>query len=88
MRILRVVGSRDLSCGCCVGLYELFSGTTVQVVDWHADGCHSALHWVGAVVFGPADGTERVSERPGLSEHLSSPGSAARDPEGRYNHPA
>lgn len=59
MRILRVVGSRDLSCGCCVGLYELFNGATVQIVDWHADSCQYASHGVGALVFGPSDGAGR-----------------------------
>jgi len=59
MRILRVVGSRDLSCGCCVGLYELFNGATVQIMDWQAESCQHASHGVGALVFWPSDGADR-----------------------------
>ena len=33
MHILRVLGSRLLPCGCFVGRYETYAGTTVEIVD-------------------------------------------------------
>jgi hypothetical protein len=60
MRILRVVGSRDLPCGCCVGLYELYSGLTIQVVDCRGDGCAATSHRPGAVLQSVADGDDEV----------------------------
>ena len=50
MRILRIVGSSELPCGCFVGRYELYDGQTVQVIDEESVSCDIDSHEVGAVV--------------------------------------
>lgn len=48
MRILRVVGSGLLPCGCFVGLYETYSGPTVQVIEEQGVKCTEPDHEPGA----------------------------------------
>ncbi len=48
MRILRVVGSELLPCGCFVGLYETYSGPTVQVIEERGVSCVDPMHKQGA----------------------------------------
>lgn len=47
MRILRVVGSRSLPCGCLVGRYETYGGRCVELIDYLDGRCllpeHQAL---------------------------------------------
>jgi len=50
MRILRVVGSRVLDCGCFVGTYELYDASTIEVVDEVADTCQAGPHRLNAVL--------------------------------------
>ena len=47
MRILRVVGSKLLPCGCFVGLYETYDGPTVQIVEERGLTCIDARHVPG-----------------------------------------
>lgn len=68
MRILRIVGSQALPCGCFAGLYELFSGPTVRIVDSQGANCHAATHRVGAVL-GEAAGHQTPPQAPGVLEH-------------------
>ena len=37
--IRRCVGSRTLPCGCLVGVYEMFNGKSVAVIDDRATEC-------------------------------------------------
>jgi hypothetical protein len=39
--IRRCVGSKTLACGCLVGVYELFNGKSVAVVDDKAKECEA-----------------------------------------------
>lgn len=48
MRVLRVVGSGLLKCGCFVGLYETYSGPTVQIIEEQGVTCTEPDHWPGA----------------------------------------
>jgi hypothetical protein len=43
-RILRGIGSRTLDCGCLVGLYELYDGRTVAIIDARGHGCSTPEH--------------------------------------------
>ncbi len=47
MRILRVVGSKLLPCGCFVGLYETYDGPTVQIVEERGLTCVDVRHVPG-----------------------------------------
>jgi hypothetical protein len=47
MRILRVVGSRTLACGCFVGTYETYGGRCVEFIDHVATRCTVAEHRLG-----------------------------------------
>ena len=49
LRILRVVGSRSLMCGCFVGLYETYDGATVEIVDERGRRCTDGSHVTGQV---------------------------------------
>lgn len=48
MRILRALSSFQLECGCVGGVYELYSGEVVRVLDAHASRCGDARHRDGA----------------------------------------
>lgn len=56
MRILRVVGSRLLPCGCFVGLYETYSGPTVQIVEERGVSCGDPDHEPGVQTIAPDAG--------------------------------
>ncbi len=47
MRILRVVGSGLLPCGCFVGLYETYDGPTVQIIEERGVRCLEPTHEPG-----------------------------------------
>ena len=49
MRLLRVLSSQHLPCGCLVGVYERFDGHVVGIVDEKGDICHDAQHRSGRV---------------------------------------
>ncbi|HET9831108.1 MAG TPA: hypothetical protein VFP91_05350 [Vicinamibacterales bacterium] len=48
--ILKGLGSRVLSCGCMVGIYETYGGTTVAMIDAVDPACLEPTHRLGAVV--------------------------------------
>ena len=47
MRILRVVGSRTLPCGCLTGLYETYAGGCVELLDHVSERCGVTKHREG-----------------------------------------
>lgn len=49
MHILRVLASRLLSCGCFVGRYEMYDGTTVEIVDEVGARCDAGHRAGGGV---------------------------------------
>ena len=49
LNILRVVGSRSLPCGCFVGVYETYTGATVEIVEERGPGCSDRSHHEGRV---------------------------------------
>jgi hypothetical protein len=53
MRILRVVGSGVISCGCFVGLYETYHGPTVQIIEEQGVRCVNPGHQPGHLVSAP-----------------------------------
>jgi hypothetical protein len=53
MRILRVLSSYQLPCGCLVGVYELYSNEIVSLVDERGDECEDARHSLGSRVEEP-----------------------------------
>jgi hypothetical protein len=56
--IRRCVGSRLLSCGCTVGVYETYGGSTLNVIDEHALGCRQPEHASNGLLPGiPPDAT-------------------------------
>jgi len=50
LRILRVLGSRSLECGCFVGVYETYAGATVEVVEERGLRCLERSHEDGRVI--------------------------------------
>ena len=54
MRILRVVGSRTLPCGCFAGIYETYGGQCVEFIDELARNCEVAEHRHGLISGGKA----------------------------------
>jgi hypothetical protein len=44
MRILRGTGSRILSCGCLIGLYETYEGRSIAMVDAPDPRCGNPAH--------------------------------------------
>jgi hypothetical protein len=47
MKILRVVGSFHLPCGCFVGVYETYKGPVLRVVDERGPFCGYPAHRAG-----------------------------------------
>jgi len=50
MRLLQILRSRLLDCGCLVGVYETYAGQTVEIVDFHAHDCIEPTHKPGVVL--------------------------------------
>jgi hypothetical protein len=48
MRILRLLSTRPLPCGCLVGVYETFAGPVVWVLETPAEACQDPKHRPGA----------------------------------------
>jgi hypothetical protein len=53
MRILRLLSSRPLPCGCLLGIYETYSGPIVTILDARGDDCRDATHRPGVQVSEP-----------------------------------
>lgn len=49
LRILRVVGSRSLKCGCFVGVYETYDGASVEIIEECGPRCFDRSHDEGHV---------------------------------------
>jgi hypothetical protein len=49
LRILRVVGSRSLKCGCFVGVYETYDGASVEIIEERGSRCSDRSHDEGHV---------------------------------------
>jgi hypothetical protein len=49
LRILRVVGSRSLKCGCFVGVYETYDGASVEIIEERGPRCSDRSHDEGHV---------------------------------------
>ncbi len=63
LRILRVVGSRSLKCGCFVGLYETYDGATVEIVEERGPRCLDPSHDEGQVTRQEREVPSQVRER-------------------------
>jgi hypothetical protein len=50
MRILRILQSQSLPCGCFVGVYETYEGRTVAIVEESGTGCPNPAHRQGRSV--------------------------------------
>jgi hypothetical protein len=58
--ILRVLRGVCLPCGCVVGIYETYAGTTVAVIDETHAACRSAGHRNGHMMnFEDRDGSRQ-----------------------------
>jgi hypothetical protein len=68
MRILRVVGSRTLPCGCLTGLYETYSGACVELLDHISENCVVTLHREGPAL--RTGGMRRWLRRAVAAAHL------------------
>jgi hypothetical protein len=62
VRIYRALTGHTLRCGCLVGVYETYEGSTVRIVDAVGDGCPQHRE---SQALGPAD-----------SAHVSGDGSS------------
>jgi hypothetical protein len=58
MRILRLLSSFTLPCGCIGGVYELYDGTVVRLIDERAGQCPHRGHSSGARLPADTTGTE------------------------------
>jgi len=47
MRILRILQSHSMPCGCFVGIYETYEGRTVTIVEEPAATCRHPSHREG-----------------------------------------
>jgi hypothetical protein len=65
LRILRVVGSRSLTCGCFVGVYETYDGATVEIIEERDPRCFDRSHDEGHVTRPGQRPTERQREHVG-----------------------
>jgi len=62
MRILRGLGSRLLACGCFVGVYETYSGETVEIVEERGPRCTDLSHEDGRVTRESAQSRRRPEQ--------------------------
>ncbi|MBE3134499.1 MAG: hypothetical protein IMZ55_13600 [Acidobacteria bacterium] len=64
MRLLRVVRSHLLDCGCFVGVYETYSGRNIEIIDDRGHACGEASHRPGAVLRAPSTRPDRPEPGP------------------------
>ena len=57
MRILRLLSTRPLPCGCLGGIYETYAGPIVWILDARGAGCTTPEHRPGVRLepVGPAE---------------------------------
>jgi hypothetical protein len=61
-RVVRVLSGTALHCGCVVGVYETYAGTTVAIIDEVGPACGVDCHRKGRRVGVDAE-VERVPPR-------------------------
>jgi hypothetical protein len=61
MRVLRILTSKQLPCGCLAGVYELYSGEVIAIVDAPDGSC--VTHRTG----------QQVDEMPRVAEAANQP---------------
>ncbi len=71
MRLLRVVSSRLLPCGCFVGIYERYDQQAVAIIDQASERCPAPSHRNGTAVPVVPVPAARVGLGPDL--HASTP---------------
>ncbi len=64
-RILRGLGSRSLTCGCFVGVYETYDGETVEIVEERGPHCDVPGHREGRVT------PETTTRRRRVAQHVA-----------------
>ncbi len=66
MRILRLLSSRPLPCGCLGGIYETYAGPIVWIVDARGSNCTDSTHRPGTQLdpTGRADAPTRNATPP------------------------
>ncbi len=64
MRVLRILTSSQLPCGCLTGVYELYSGEVIAIIDAPDSAC--GAHRQG----------QQVDEAAGVSETTPPPAAA------------
>ena len=47
MRILRLLATRPLPCGCLAGVYETYDGPIATILDARGDDCPDVTHQPG-----------------------------------------
>ncbi len=62
MRILRGLGSRSLTCGCFVGVYETYRGETVEIIEERGPRCAEPHHQEGRAVPAIRDSRSRPEQ--------------------------
>lgn len=62
-RVRRALRGDQLACGCIVGVYELYSGAVLSVIDVREGTCDDAGHQPHSVL--PPDEDGESSWRPG-----------------------
>ncbi len=68
MRLLRVVQSRRLKCGCFTGVYETYDGDAVEIIDERGLACREPLHRQN-VTLRASSGQPKVSGSPRPHSH-------------------
>jgi hypothetical protein len=53
MRVLTLLASHLMPCGCLAGIYETYGGPVVGIIDDRADDCPESQHRRGLVVPAP-----------------------------------
>ena len=76
MRILRGLGSRLLTCGCQIGIYEGYDGRSMAIVDVPGPHCGDPAHRLNAELDLHAVPVPRVHLAP--TEHAMPPSAKPR----------
>ena len=72
-RILRGLSSRLLDCGCLLGIYEMYDGAVMGLLDSKGPACSVSSHERGNEI--PVD-RSRSSSRPGEPSDSADPADA------------
>jgi hypothetical protein len=71
MRILRLLSSRPLSCGCLAGIYETYAGPIAWIIDARGVRCADTEHQPGGRLDsrGSREGAPVLSRAPARVNH-------------------